>query len=42
MWGKRIKKLAKQEQTSEYWLTRFVLLRVLGFVYFFGFLSLVF
>lgn len=33
IWGKAIK-------VDDYWLTRFVLLRVLGFVYFFAFLSL--
>ncbi len=30
----------KSKEKSEYWLTRFVLLRLLGFVYFFAFLSL--
>lgn len=32
--------LKRKKEKSEYWLTRFVLLRVLGFVYFFAFLSL--
>jgi len=41
-----IKKLLKQlwknsQSTSDYWLTRFVFLRFLGFIYFFAFLSLV-
>ncbi len=30
----------KHRKKSEYWITRFVLLRLLGFVYFFAFLSL--
>ena len=32
--------LKRKKEKSEYWLTRFVLLRFLGFVYFFAFLSL--
>ena len=33
-------KWLKSKEKPEYWLTRFVLLRLLGFVYFFAFLSL--
>ena len=33
-------KLLKSKEKSEYWVTRFVFLRLLGFIYFIAFLSL--